>query len=619
MANKIYSSTGGLSNEITKMYGSIDGLSDNIIKGYCSVDGLSKLFFDNGEEQYQDIFWFYYSTKAEKIIDGECNDITTPISVEIDKSYSGIVFYFIVPNYNPWYTVITLSTDMNALPYIYDKWDGTKASCQIWGSGISYNNDTWYYGYATPLSYTSQPQYPNDYSPNCMYDNSAVFGKDAGQIITDYLLPLIYSNDFAEEYQEGQRYNLPVGDMEKTIRKYLAVYLYKNYEAKTGSSAVPYANVLEHVEDIVNYFMQYASGRIIELCADTPEGDSWGIRFIAYYGDANLDNILVENRTDGYEGYSNCSLDLEVAYSSYAQIDFKTDGTITYKNQATSGSDYGYIGIGGYGIDYMNWSNIGLRFSPSPHQKKTAIYYSYGDTQLVFDKFIQRWNNKTWEGNLKPQHGGLIWTDGTNYYYSNASAQYVLNESSNRWENKTWNMDYVSRLNGNNIWTDGDNIYMSSYNYQYVLDKSTNTWSHKTWSGWAVEQGGNVWTDGTNYYYSDASTQYVLDKSSNTWGRKTWSNFTRPIGIYIWTDGTNYYHSNGSTHYILDKSTSTWNTVTFTGLTTFYGNDIWSDGDNIYYSTDNSSLYMLNKSTRAWTDLNYVGGAKGSYIWTVLS
>ena len=45
MANKIYSSLGGLSDEVTKMYCSVGGLSDNVVKGYCSVNGVAKQFY----------------------------------------------------------------------------------------------------------------------------------------------------------------------------------------------------------------------------------------------------------------------------------------------------------------------------------------------------------------------------------------------------------------------------------------------------------------------------------------------------------------------------------------------------------------------------------------------
>lgn len=48
MANKLYGSIGGLSDNVTKIYVPVNGLSDNIVKGYCSVGGLSKLFFGSG-------------------------------------------------------------------------------------------------------------------------------------------------------------------------------------------------------------------------------------------------------------------------------------------------------------------------------------------------------------------------------------------------------------------------------------------------------------------------------------------------------------------------------------------------------------------------------------------
>ena len=566
MAQKLYSSIGGLSNEVTKMYGSISGLSDNIIKGYCSVNGLSKLFF-NGNGKPDKSFWFYYTTINGKIIEYRAiGGFLPPLTNNVvTKTNTGIAFYCTTRDING-SCIITFSTDSNAVAYV-DTIQGYSTNPTT--GNVIINDETWYYAY--------EDLRPNatamDVSPECTIDEPTFSSMTPVQIITWIINNRIYTNDFAEEYQEGQRYNLPVGDMEKTIRKYLAVYLYKNYEAKTGSSAVPYANVLEHVEDIVNYFMQYASGRIIELCADTPEGDSWGIRFIAYYGDANLDNILVENRTDGYEGYSNCSLDLEVTYSSYAQIDFKTDGTITYKNQATSGSDYGYIGIGGYGIDYLNWSNIGLKFSPSSHH------------------FTNNWSPKTWNG-FNQIDGSYIWTDGDNIYYSDRIDQYVLNKITSTWTAKTWNIG----ISGAGIWTDGTNIYHSSANGQYVLNKSTGTWVAKTWNGYTPTYGIYVWTDGSNIYYSNINrnAQYILDKSTDTWNTKTW-NYNITWGNYVWTDGNNIYYSypygNSDAQYVLNKSNNTWQPITW-NISSIDGRSIWTDGDNIYYSYQ----YVLDKT-----------------------
>ena len=610
MAQKLYSSIGGLSNEVTKMYGSISGLSDNIIKGYCSVNGLSKLFF-NGNGKPDKSFWFYYTTINGKIIEYRAiGGFLPPLTNNVvTKTNTGIAFYCTTRDING-SCIITFSTDSNAVAYV-DTIQGYSTNPTT--GNVIINDETWYYAY--------EDLRPNatamDVVPECEIQEASFSSMTPVQIITWIINNRIYVNDFAEEYIAGETYNLVTGGLEKTIRKYLAIYLYKNAGSENPSRIIAYNNVLSHLEDVVSYFLQQTGGRIIELCADTPEGDSWGIRFIAYYGDANLDNVLVEDRTDGYEGYSNCSLDLEVNYSKMAQVDFKTNGTIEYTSRGVSFSDYGYIGIGGYGIDYMNWSNIGLDFEHSTFSSDwnimswngytefqgayiwtdgTDFYYSYNNNQYVLNKSTNTWVAKTWNG-YNQLLGDRVWTDGTNIYYSNGTnGQYVLNKATSTWSVKSWNY----AISGNDIWECNGNIYCSaglSSSKQYVLDKANGVWKSKTWNGDIPSyfRGLYIWTDGDDIYYSDDvnHAQLILDKSTDTWNSITW-NITIYDGDRIWTDGKNVYYSLYSEQYVLDKTNKTWNTKSWSGLTSFEGNNVWKYGNNIYYSRRNSQ-YILNK------------------------
>jgi len=110
--------------------------------------------------------------------------------------------------------------------------------------------------------------------------------------------------------------------------------------------------------------------------------------------------------------------------------------------------------------------------------------------------------------------------------------------------------------------------------------------------------------------------KYELSFSSN-WSSKTWVGSTSFYSYNIWTDGKDVYLSDDTSQYVLNKSTSTWSSKTWTGLKYINGRYVWTDGDNIYYS-DSSNQYILDKSTSTWSVKEWTGltSFRGDYIWT---
>ena len=108
-----------------------------------------------------------------------------------------------------------------------------------------------------------------------------------------------------------------------------------------------------------------------------------------------------------------------------------------------------------------------------------------------------------------------------------------------------------------------------------------------------------------------------VPKVSECFNKKTWFGLSSFYGDCTWSDGENIYYSDNSTQYVLDKSTSTWSQKIWNGLSSFIGYCIWTDEENIYYS-DNSTQYVLDKSTSTWSQKTWNGLSSfiGYRIWT---
>ena len=106
-------------------------------------------------------------------------------------------------------------------------------------------------------------------------------------------------------------------------------------------------------------------------------------------------------------------------------------------------------------------------------------------------------------------------------YYSYGTRQLVLDKSINRWVDKTWyGLDEYTlyEFNANCVWTDGRNIYaVIGDGYSYILDKATSTWSSWSWGGDVyVSSASDVWNDGENIYYVSNGRTYKLSPPTTT-------------------------------------------------------------------------------------------------------
>ena len=624
MAKKAYIGVSDVARNCSKMYVGVNDVARKVVKGYVGVNGVAQQFWGDSSSNTGWSFWFYYKPKNNDVL--VTQQQTESSSTQTwKKTANGIVFYclahYVSGDNNTIYDyVVAFSTNQSAYSSITPTMISSPYTKTI-------NGDTWYYGYSTnqPLhnAYRLEPigcRLP-DYITRTELWNS----------LPDNFLNLIYSDDFAEDYQVGHTYDLVKADIEKTVRKFFGVWLYK-YE-KWGASVTTLNTahnlILQNLETVIDYIVQHAGNNdIVLINCDSADYDE--IVMYAFYGTAPLTNITIESIDDTYEGYHCCASDSTVRYNSCSRIAFTPSG-VNYSNPQVSFDENIYIGMSGMGVDYMQWSNIGLKFYDNhPDVWNTDwviknwnglsglynsfygnciwsdgdnIYYSYyfsstGSDQYVLNRATNTWIPKTWNG-FSNINGSAIWSDGTNIYYSDGwRYQYVLNKATSTWETKTWSgpVSQYFGINGIDIWTDGTNIYESTTTHQYVLNAGTNVWSNKTWNGLTKFEGRNVWTDGTNIYYSnDDNKQYILDKSTSTWSVMNWNgNTDQLIGNYIWTDGTNIYNSYYSNYqYVLDKSTNTWNTKTWTGLTDFVGDDVWKDGNNIYYSMGQTHCVLV--------------------------
>ena len=358
MAQTLYAPLNGVSDEVKKILVSTGGLSDYVVKGYCSVNGLSKLFFGDGGEDTG--FWFYYSTIAEKIIQYRPIAFLPPLVDSIvNKLNNGIAFYCITTD-NTGSCVLTLSTDRNAIDYV--NIEGGQYSISPTIGNITINDEVWYFAY-----YNMRPNATAyDIVPDCAIVNQSFSSMTPAQIVTWIVNNRIYTNDFAENYQVGQTYNLVKGNIEKTVRKFLAIYLYKMMSWKTSTYNTSYNLICSNIENIISYFVQHSGGNdIIDLWADYNSSNN-GIRLGAYYSNESTNNVLIESLDPDDGGYAMVETDAYLHYSSCVYIDFNSDGTIAYETPSWTADDTLYIGKGGYGWDYMHLSNVGLNFLPHP-------------------------------------------------------------------------------------------------------------------------------------------------------------------------------------------------------------------------------------------------------------
>lgn len=400
---KMYVGVNNIPKNVNKIYVGVNGVARKVVKGYVGVNGVAKVFW--GGSSLVENFWFFYKTAND-------DTLVTVISTVGDRPYiykkftSSITFYALISpsSYGNMYgDVLVLSTDSTGIqcgrtPYIGDT------------GSLTYNGITWYYGFCADK--TSINPYSVDPS-GCKLPSYPDATTERTQGIQD-VLAKIYANDFAEDYQVGNSYNLVKADMEKTIRKFIAMYLFLNVALKESYNyPTAYELICTHVEDIVDYFLESKGNNdIISLIADYSL-DGTGLSFLAYYSNSSLSNIGIDyyqpsSSNDGYDCYSS---DDQITFNSWVRAQFKGDGTIDYGTPTSiQSNEYIAIGKAGYGTDYMGLSNIGLSYTskpqpsthwvqlanaPIPCLNGTAVVYN-NEIHVFYDTLHYAFNGETW-------------------------------------------------------------------------------------------------------------------------------------------------------------------------------------------------------------------------------
>lgn len=355
MAKAVYIGINNLAQKVKAIYIGINGTARKVVKGYIGVNGAARLFWDGGGAKKG--FWFYFKCKAEY-----CFTIN---GRKFSKKNVGIAFCYVTnrDNQNPrdhyWSEPRFASTDIDAIAYTTSI--GGNFTTPLYSYQI--NGDTWYFNapdYAMAGMYTPSPSEALLSTDTYVIPVYTPSQSNPRQDDMD-MLDMIYSNDFAEEYQVGQRYNLVKGDVELTIRKFLAIYLFRYERWGRGNYDTAYNALCNHVEDIVAYFLQQIGGNdTIRIGGDYARSDT-GLDIYVYYGTGTLNNILITDRIDDVD-YSHCYGDGEWTSVGMADVEILNNGSLVYNNMAYTSQESVYIGKEGYGDDYMEWTNIGLDF-----------------------------------------------------------------------------------------------------------------------------------------------------------------------------------------------------------------------------------------------------------------
>lgn len=390
-------------------------------------------------------------------------------------------------------------------------------------------------------------------------------------------------------------------------------------------------------------------------------------------GDLNSLNVW-ENENRIYYNFADSMYEFDKSTSTWVLKKWKnlpyyfygskiwTDGTKMYFSDGNlnGGSLSGQYVLNGNNWEFKEWFATNSSSPSTPYRwapngtyiwtDGSNIYYSYGLTQKVLNRYTSTWNPKTWAVSDiavdRVLYGDSIWSDGSNIYcsvdYYETAKNYRLNTSTSTWESVTFTGG-PEKLNGKYVWRTQNNTYYSTGTTTYKLTPSTLTWTDTGWNieiekpwydgqywhsstgfdggyilnaeetEWSASNnkvetqfmGSYMWSSGDRVFISLSSgTTYELDLTTNTLSDTGWS--TSIIGESVWNLDGNTYYSRGSTQLQFDPSTSTWSNKAWYGLTNFDGNNVWTDGVDTYYSYS-SSQYVLNKETSTWSTKTWDG------------
>lgn len=339
-------------NVPSKGYIGIANKAKKLLKGYIGdANGKAQLFWNNRIG----IFWIFYETVSKKIM--EFKRITPQVLPPFGKDYVnktniGMSFYCVSMDDSKASCIFTISTDEDAIDYV-----------DILGSYIFYptkssvvvNNEVWYFAYID-----MRPTRAMELIPDCSIKNSLFSNYTPINIVTWIINNRIYSNDFVENYQVGNVYDFPVGNKEKTVRKAIGIFLYKNFNYKNEGC---YQYLLSHVDEVVDYIIGISSEyRIVSFTIQFATTNPWLVQIFFYFSNELTNDKLIRSETPNY-GYKYFNVSPYINYTHAGRMEVYNDRiSKQHFSYSGSGGDVGTrIGYSSsYGIYYVQLSNIGL-------------------------------------------------------------------------------------------------------------------------------------------------------------------------------------------------------------------------------------------------------------------
>ena len=339
MAKKAYVGVNGVARKVSKIYVGVNGVARKVVKGYVGVNGVAKQFWgDSGK------FWFFFEPTAKRIMTG--SDFT------VTKAFPGIAFYawvkgslYGVTSYFP----LLVSTDQDGYSTAVSETNDTKP----WN--ITKNGDTW--RCVIPML----PESLNaSLSPQCILSNDTYVVIDND--VCNAILNRIYTDDFAENYQLQQYYNLNVTDIEKTIKKAFAIFLYKNIHVKSWAS---YSAMLSGLNTILNY-VNSEKGNNTKIVINIGWQSNSNIQLVVYYSNDSTSNkqVTVTSSKDGYNFYNYFDY---LTYNTYTRIVFDSSGNVSHNYGSFTGNlsniigaDVGTTTVSSTSVKTIILSNIGI-------------------------------------------------------------------------------------------------------------------------------------------------------------------------------------------------------------------------------------------------------------------
>ena len=320
-------------------------LSKKIVKAYCSVNGLSKLFYADGGGTTSD-YWNYYKTSAEPFLWTQLHDRT------FSKSRSGIGYFCVIKAhqgggvlYPDSYVPILVSTDPDGVCY------GSEYTAL--GSFVV-NGTTWYWnGWYLQVYGTLEP-YPVGIRPDCLLSDSFY-----NNINTEYVIPAqdlvarVRSTCFAQNYQSGNTYNLPLADIEKTIRKGIGIFLHRFISIKSETC---YSTLLQYADTFISELVADAGNDPI-ACLLVQYSSGWKRITLRLYRSSSSPNNKLLTNYETYGDYSYFMYSPALTWNGYNDIVLNQDGSIT--RSSGSGNADSWIGVRSTAVS-VQICNMGL-------------------------------------------------------------------------------------------------------------------------------------------------------------------------------------------------------------------------------------------------------------------